>query len=275
MEGHYFALYLQHIGDHLHSKAAVEEATNALAWAHSLAGLESPSHHPLVQATLEGLKRILAKPVTKKNPMTVDILTDIVEDAEKNPTLSNIRLATACLLAYAGFLRADELISLRPCDICIFQDKMTIRITHSKTDQLRHGDEVPIARTKNTTCPVTMLERYVRVAQIPMNSDDFLFRPLTRTKAGEKLRASGKLSYSTLRELFKRKLKELGYPAMDFGLLSLRAGGATAAANAGVPDHLFKRHGRWRSDGAKDGYVEDSAEKCLSVSRSFNGVLSE
>ncbi|KAL5497418.1 hypothetical protein EMCRGX_G013885 [Ephydatia muelleri] len=39
---------------------------------------------------------------------------------------------------------------------------------------------------------------------------------------------------------------------------SLRAGGATAAANAGVPDRLFKRHGRWKSESAKDGYVKDS-----------------
>ena len=38
---------------------------------------------------------------------------------------------------------------------------------------------------------------------------------------------------------------------------SLRSGGATAAANAGVPDRLFKRHGRWASESAKDGYVQD------------------
>ena len=39
------------------------------------------------------------------------------------------------------------------------------------------------------------------------------------------------------------------------GTHSLRSGGASAAANAGVPDRLFKRHGRWLSDSAKDGYV--------------------
>ena len=32
------------------------------------------------------------------------------------------------------------------------------------------------------------------------------------------------------------------------GTHSLRSGGATAAANAGVPDRLFKRHGRWAKD---------------------------
>ena len=48
---------------------------------------------------------------------------------------------------------------------------------------------------------------------------------------------------------------------------SLSAGGATAAANNGVPDRLFKRHGRWKSDKAKDGYVEDSARHRLTVSQ--------
>ena len=39
-------------------------------------------------------------------------------------------------------------------------------------------------------------------------------------------------------------------------LHSLRAGGATSAANVGIPDRLFKRHGRWASENAKDGYVK-------------------
>ena len=43
---------------------------------------------------------------------------------------------------------------------------------------------------------------------------------------------------------------------------SLRAGGA---ANAGVPDRLFKRHGRWWSESAKD----DLVEKQLSTSKNL------
>ena len=185
-------------------------------------------------------------------------------------TLSNIHLATACLLAYAGFVRANELINLRPCDIRIADNKMIMRITHSKTDQFRHGDEVSIVRTKNRTWLVAMLEHYLQVTKIPMISAEFLFRPITKPKRGETLRASGQLSYSTLGELFKKKLTELGYPAVEFGLHSLRAGSATAAANARVPDCRFKRHGRLRSDNAKDGYIDDSAERRLSVSKSID-----
>ena len=74
------------------------------------------------------------------------------------------------------------------------------------------------------------------------------------------LRESGQISYSCLRDLFCKKLDCLGFAAGDFGLHSLRAGGATAAANARVPDRLFKRHGRWKSENAKDGYVKDNVD---------------
>ena len=61
---------------------------------------------------------------------------------------------------------------------------------------------------------------------------------------------------------------KVGLPRKIFGLHSLRAGGATAAANAGIPDRLFKRHGRWRSETAKDGYVKDNVDSLLLVSQS-------
>lgn len=73
-----------------------------------------------------------------------------------------------------------------------------------------------------------------------------------------------------MRELFEKKLSKLGHPVKEFGLDSLHAGGATAAAKAGVPDCLFKRHGKWKTKIAKDGYVEDSIESHLAVSTKIN-----
>ena len=63
------------------------------------------------------------------------------------------------------------------------------------------------------------------------------------------------------------KLLALGYSSEEFGLHSLYAGRASAAANAGVPDRLLKKHGRWKSKNAKDGYIENSLDSQLSVSR--------
>ena len=245
----------------------MEEACNALTWVHATAGLPSPASSPFVCATKEGLQRSLAKPVVKKSPVTVKMLEAIVEDAQRSGALADLRLATACLLAFAGFLRFNELVSLRPCDIVVQQELATIHIARSKTDQLRKGDEVVIARTGNPTCPVTTLERYMRKTGMQWEDQRFLFRAICSSKTGESLRESGGISYTCLREQFKKKLKELGYAPEQFGLHSLRAGGATAAANAGVPDRNFKRHGRWKSENAKDGYVEDSLESRLGVSK--------
>ena len=70
-----------------------------------------------------------------------------------------------------------------------------------------------------------------------------------------------------MRELLLGKLSQLGFDVKQFGLHSLRAGGATAAANAGVADRLFKRHGRWRSESAKD---KDSVASLMSVTKSLD-----
>ena len=94
-----------------------------------------------------------------------------------------------------------------------------------------------------------------------------VFRGLTKTKTGEKLRKSGVLSYYRACEILLEKIKAMGWDPSQFGMHSLRAGGATAAANAGVPDQLIKRHGRWRSETAKDGYVKNSVEKHLEVTK--------
>ena len=59
---------------------------------------------------------------------------------------------------------------------------------------------------------------------------------------------------------------------MHIGTHNLRSAGATAAANAGVLDHLFLPHGLFPSRSsvsAKDGYVKDSLASRLSVSKAL------
>ena len=60
-EGVHIALYLQHLAESRCSKLAVEEAVNGLAWAHSTAGILSPTDSPIVKTTLEGLKKITSQ----------------------------------------------------------------------------------------------------------------------------------------------------------------------------------------------------------------------
>ena len=258
------ALYLQYIGETVQSKSAAEEAWSALTWIHSTAGLISPVGSSLVKATLQGLQRMLAKPICKNAPETVKMLEQMVSDAKQSGTLADMWLTTARLVAFAGFFRFSE---IQTGDISLRRDAIIIKLLHSKTDQLRRGDEVIIARSGRGTCPVTYLENYLRRTGTSLQEQRFLFRPICRTKNGERLRDSGSINYTCLWEYFKRKVSKLGYNPTNFGLHSLRAGGATKAANTGVLDRLYKRHGRWKSGNAKDGYVDDSVEHRLSVTK--------
>lgn len=263
-----FALYLQHVGESTKSRAAVEEAVNAISWVQRLAGDQAVNQHSLIKMTVDGFQRTLARPKVRKEPVTPEMLQEIVAAMSSPPTLSEVRLAAICLLAYAGFLRFDELQKLRCCDVVFSEGKMELSITSSKTDQFRQGAVVPIAQTDRQTCPVAMLKKYFELGKLDISSEQRLFRAVCKTKRGESLRATGSLSYTRMRELVRGKIQELGYDERVFGMHSFRAGGATAAANnPSIPERHFKRHGRWRSEGAKDGYIKDSEESRLNVSK--------
>jgi len=82
-----------------------------------MAGVSPPTDSPIVQATLEGLKRKLAKPVSKKSPLRVQILGAIAQDARRLNTLASLRLGAACFLSFASFLKFDELVNVDVCDV--------------------------------------------------------------------------------------------------------------------------------------------------------------
>ena len=115
-------------------------------------------------------------------------------------------------------------------------------------------------------CPFSIL-KYVETADILLSSPGKLFSKVYYLASLKcyKLRPGG-LSYFRAREIVLQAFGSLGYDKQKFGLHSLRSGGATAAANAGLNERLLKQHGRWKADLAKDGYVQDDLDAMLSVS---------
>lgn len=76
-------------------------------------------------------------------------------------------------------------------------------------------------------------------------------------------------SYSTVLGWFKEAALALGLDPVKYGTHSGRRGGATGAAAFEVPDRLFKEHGGWRSERAKDGYVVSRLQARLSVTQNL------
>ncbi|XP_057290778.1 uncharacterized protein LOC130613452 [Hydractinia symbiolongicarpus] len=144
-------------------------------------------------------------------------------------TLQNLRTINICVLGFSGFLGYEKLAHLRLSD-GIF-NKTHLRDLSKKAKQIFIVTEFG--------CKIK-------------EGDEYIFRAITSSRKNERLRP---------------KHEPLSSP--KFSPHSLRSGGATAAANRGVPDRLFKRHGRWRSEKAKDGYVQDDISILLSVSESL------
>ena len=226
---------------------------------------------------LEAAKWQLKKSVQKKEPVTIDMITKLCEKyASERANLSDLRVAAICVTAFHAFLRFSELASIRCCDVKFMSTGSDIRfvelfIVKNKTDVYRDGNRVLMAETADHSCRFKILFRYVEAANIDLSSSNLFFRTIyfCKLKRSYKLRSTG-LSYSRTRELVLSAFSSLGYSPKAFGPHSLRSVGATAAANAGVHDRLFKCHGLWRSETAKDGYVKDKVDALLSVSKSLH-----
>ena len=74
------------------------------------------------------------------------------------------------------------------------------------------------------------------------------------------------MTYTNVRDLFRERLRIIGLNPNHFGLHSMRAGGCTAATDAGVANRLVTRHGRWGGQPSKERYNEDSLRNRMKVS---------
>ena len=127
-----------------------------------------------------------------------------------NADLTNIlQLRNICLyvLSYAGFFRSEEVLRIRRNHIAFQDGYMTIKVEKSKTDQLRQGDDVVIAQSGGSVCPVLILKQYLGRLDIDPLSNEFIFRQLVKTKMSYKLASKVKpICYSTFRDHLTKSL---------------------------------------------------------------------
>ena len=103
-----------------------------------------------------------------------------------------------------------------------------------------------IERGNSELYPIATLQRYLHIAKINENSEEFIFRSITSHKNHQYRTLRKKnvpLPYTKPRELFLDVVIAVDIEREEFSLHSLRSGGASAAANAGVNERLFKSHG--------------------------------
>lgn len=267
----HIVLYMTKLMDSGCSANVISTVIFALKWAHSMNGLTDPTDNGFVKNMHESAKRLRSNRIVKKDVVSSEMLIDLCNMFAGNTDLLILRDLAMILIAYAGFLRFDELTELRCSDISFKENYLSIQIRKSKTDIYREGNEILIAKGVSAACPYHMLQSYMCKASIDCSSQSYLFRPIIRSRDVCKLSEKDKkLSYTRTREIVLAKLK-LAAPCLNLGVHSLRAGGASsAAASATVSERCLKRHGRWKADLSKDGYIQDSIQKRLKITEALH-----
>ena len=236
----------------------------------SFTGCRELASH-FITKVLDGIKRLSGYTENPKIPLSSSDLKrafQYLDSVEIN--LTNWRLITILAVSFMGFLRFGELSNLKRSDFILHNTHMSIFIKKSKTDIYRKGHWLHLAKLNSNLCPLDLTKRYFVLAGIDEQCDKYIFSGIENTKNGHKLRKIDKpLSYTTVRGHVLNLLVNIGLDPKKFGLHSLRSEGASAAANLGVNNRLFKKHGRWKSDKVKNSYVHKDIESKLSVSRNL------
>ena len=96
---------------------------------------------------------------------------------------------------------------------------------------------------------------------------EYLFRGVVKKNSDFRLPSINKpITCTSVREYVLSAMKKLGLSSEDYGLYSMRSGGCTVATYLGVKERFIKKHGRWKSDRVRDGYIHPTLNELLLVS---------
>ncbi|KAJ8475333.1 hypothetical protein ONZ51_g6619 [Trametes cubensis] len=199
---------------------------------------------PLVTRTMRGFKRLRSKPVVRKRALTQEDLARVLAFVGSSPTHDDLLFTSILLTGFHALLRLGELVWPDRVELRTVR-KLSMRASAKvndntyeytlpahKADPFFEGNHVLVRRSTSGPDPLTAFRTY-------LTSRDHLF-PL---RAELWLRADGRVP---TRAWFMQRLRRI-FPR-DVAGHSMRAGGATSLAAAGVSPATIQALGRWSSD---------------------------
>ena len=241
-----FGLYVAHLVEQGRKASTVTRAAAAIAAAHKVAGLASPTTDPAARAVLQGTRRALGTRPAQKAPARVEELRALVGTLDSSVT--GLRDRALLVVGFAGAFRRSELAALDVSDVAVTRDGLVVTVRHSKTDQGGAGQEVALPFGSDPmTCPVRTLRAWLDAAHITTGP---VFRNVNRHG-----HIGDSLTGAAVALVVKRAAGAAGLDASRFAGHSLRAGLLTSAAEAGKPLDVIMRQSRHRSHSVALGYI--------------------
>lgn len=241
---------------------SIKQYLNVIRIIHLENGYENPLQGDFyLKSVLKGVERIKGNFVSRKLPITVEILLSFltVIDLQKS---KNLTFWSASLVAFYGMLRKSSLFPRSSCknhmclSNCTLEDwGIKIVLSYSKTIQCQERRvyvALPWNRKDSRLCPVTTLLRALKLSGC-CQASDYIFSYIEK---GEKFH----MTYELFSSMLKAVLTGLKLPLADYSGHSYRRGGATHALHSGVPSEVICAQGDWQSLSYLD-YIDQSAAK--------------
>ncbi|GBQ76941.1 tyrosine-type recombinase/integrase [Komagataeibacter intermedius] len=245
----------------------------ALRYLHHLAQIAVPTSHPMVTATLAGIRREAKEALPRqKTALTWDRLVRVVDTISPHD-LVGARDRAILLLGFAGAFRRSELAALKVDDITVDEDGMQIRLGRSKGDPQRKGALIGIPRGLTRNCPVLAYEAWLRQAGI---TEGPVFRRIWSAR-GHRAGATPvgvlprigphALSDRAVTDIIRKRCGDTHLEG-DFGGHSLRRGAITTGAKDGYDLLELKRFSRHKSLQVVETYIDEATIKARHPGRS-------
>lgn len=245
------ATYLAYLAPYC-KVSTIQRRLSAISQQHAAAGFDSPTRSATVRLIMQGIRRTHApqQTVRKVQPAVTSVIYKLIDPL--GTSLIDLRDRALLLLGFAGAFRRSELAQLRLADITETEDGLRVRLRQSKTDQEGNGSIIGIPYGhEHKTCPVRAWKAWKDTASI---TDGQAFRSVTRHS---KLGAS--LSDRAVADMIKRRARAVGLEYNNYSGHSLRAGLATAAAQAGVSERVIAKQTRHKSLPVLRGYIREGS----------------
>lgn len=199
---------------------------------------------PIVSRTMKGFKRLRSKPIVRKRALSKDELARAVASFSASPSHDDLLFISILLTGFHALLRLGELVWPDQSDLQTYR-KLTMRtsvkvdanafeylLPAHKADAFFEGNRVLVQRSAGAPDPHAAFCAFLKVrdAAFPLRAELWL-------------RASGAIP---TRSWFMRRLRSI-FPR-DISGHSMRAGGATSLAAAGVSPTTIQAMGRWSSE---------------------------
>ena len=200
--------------------------------------------HAVVTKCLVGCKKMYTTNATRKSALPHALLSQILSTGFPSPSHDEFLFRAILAVGWHGIMRLGELVwpdnldlqdyrkVIMHLSVEVLPGGFSFILPGHKGDRLFEGNRVVVLHTCSPDDPIQPFSNYLksRDSLFPYNPELWL-------------RADGSIPHRrwfiSLLHVFLPK---------EYGGHSLRSGGATALAEAGIPEELIRRAGRWSSD---------------------------